>query len=208
MNKESLICLCSRHPYFDHAFLLQMSGEKPAVINQNVKRWLADGTLLPLRRGVYTLAAHWRKAEICTPRLANDLYVPSYLTDIWALAFYGLIPDVAREYTSATMRRPQAFKNYLGLFSYRHMSEKYFWGFQTVQTSEAEFRCATPEKALIDHWYGTPGEWTPERMREMRFQNWERLDLPRLLAAVRRMDKPCIARAHESWLAVMKEENP
>jgi hypothetical protein len=173
-----------------------------------VKRWLADGTLLPLRRGMYTLDQHLRKAEICTPRLANDLYAPSYLTDAWALGFHGLIPDVAREYTSATMRRPRTFKNHLGVFSYRHMSEKYFWGFETVQTTDADFRCATPEKALIDHWYRAPGDWTKERMREMRFQNWWRLDLSRLRTAVRRVAKPRITRAHASFLEVMKEEAP
>ena len=208
MKKQDLLRLCSRYPYFDLAFLIQVSGERVEVINQNVKRWLADGTLLPLRRGMYTLAGHLRKAEMCPPRLANDLYAPSYLTDAWALSFHGLIPDVAREYTSATMRRPRTFENHLGVFSYRHMSQKYFWGFETVQATDAHFRCATPEKALIDHWYRTPGDWTMARQREMRFQNLERLNLPRLRSAVRRVNKPRIARAHASFLETMKEESP
>lgn len=176
------------------------------MINQNVKRWLADGTLLPLRRGMYTLAEHLRKVDIAAPRLANDLYPPSYLSDAWALSFHGLIPDVAREYTSATMRRPQSFTNHLGLFSYRHLSKHYFWGFETVHTREAGFRCATPEKALLDHWYWGRGEWTEERMQELRLQNLERLDFVRLEAAARRMGKPRITRAHGCFLRTVRKE--
>jgi hypothetical protein len=117
-----------------------------------------------------------------------------------------LIPDVAREYTSATSRRPQSFSNSCGIFSYRHLDSAYFWGFLTVRTREADFRCATPEKALIDHWYWTLGEWTSERLREMRLQNHERLDLVKLEAAVRRMGKPRIARAFGRLRPILDEE--
>jgi hypothetical protein len=206
MKKARLLALCSNYPYFDLAFLRQMTGEMPATLDLNVKRWIADGTLLSLRRGMYALAEHLRKADIFSPCLANDLYPPSYLTDVWALAFYGLIPDVAREHTSATPRRPQSFTNAIGVFSYRHLDAAYFWGFLTVHTKEADFRCATPEKALIDHWYWTQGEWTSERLREMRLQNHERLDLAKLDAAVRRMGKPRIERALFRLRPILDEE--
>jgi hypothetical protein len=207
MKKVDLLSLCAGHAYFDLAFLVQMSGEDAAAVHQNVKRWLADGTLLPLRRGMYTLDEHLRKAAVSLPRLANDLYPPSYLTDVWALAFHGLIPDVAREYTSATPRRPQSFTNALGVFSYRHLAPAYFWGFETLRAGEASFRCATPEKALIDHWYRATGEWTPARLRELRLQNPEHLDMRKLEEAVRRMDKPRIQRAYRRLRRVMQEES-
>ena len=206
MKKDRLLALCSRHAYFDLAFLVQIAGEKPATINLSVKRWLADGTLLALRRGMYALAEHLRKADIPSPRLANDLYPPSYLTDVWALAFHGLIPDVAREYTSATMRRPQCFRNHLGVFSYRHLSAAYFWGFEMMRTNAVEFRCATPEKALLDHWYWAPGEWTPERLRELRLQNLDRLDIAKLEAALSRMGKPRLVRAYRAFRETLREE--
>jgi hypothetical protein len=206
MKKTRLLAVCGNYPYFDLAFLRQITDESPATLDLNVKRWMADGTLLPLRRGMYALAEPLRKAGISSPRLANDLYPPSYLTDVWALSFLGLIPDVAREYTSATPRRPQSFTNAVGVFSYRHMDAAYFWGFSLVRTKEADFRCATPEKALIDHWYWTPGEWTSERLRELRLQNLERLDLARLEAAVRRMGKPRIERAFRRLRPMLDEE--
>jgi hypothetical protein len=206
MKKDGLLRLCSRHAYFDLAFLRQMSGEERAVLDLNIKRWLADGTLLHLRRGMYALADHLRKADISLPRLANELYPPSYLTDVWALTFHGLIPDVAREYTSATMRRPRTFTNRLGVFSYRHLASAQFRGFETVRTPQADFHCATPEKALLDHWYLTRGEWTADRMRELRLQNPERLDLAKLAAEVRRMGKPRIARAYRAFQETLREE--
>lgn len=206
MKRDRLIVLCGGFPYFDLEFLLQMSGDSAAAIHLNVKRWIADGTLLSLRRGMYTLAEHLRKADISTPRLANDLYPPSYLTDVWALAFYGLIPDVARELISATRRRPQTFSNPFARFSYRHLSATYFWGFEQVRTKDAEFRCATPEKALIDHWYWTRGEWSTARLREMRLQNLDRIDFQKLEAAVCRMAKPRIMRAYARFLKVADDE--
>ena len=201
MRKNELILLCGRYAYFDLAFLRQMSGERTDTLHLNVKRWLGDGTLIPLRRGMYSLAEHLRKADVFLPKLANDLYPPSYLTDIWALSFYGLIPDVAREYTSATQRRPQTFTNRFGLFSYRHLAPAWFRGFRTVRTKDGEFRCATPEKALLDHWYRSSGEWTAVRMREMRLQNLDHLDLSKLETEVRRMGKPRLNRAY----AVLRE---
>lgn len=206
MKRERLLILCSSYPYFDKAFLRQITGESPATLDLNVKRWMADGTLLHLRRGMYALAEHLRKVGISSTRLANDLYPPSYLTGVWALSFHGLIPDVAREYTSATPRRPQSFTNALGVFSYRHLDAAYFWGFTLVRTKESDFRCATPEKALIDHWYWTPREWTAERLRELRLQNLERLDLAALEAAVGRMGKPRIERAFRRLRPVLEEE--
>lgn len=207
MKKDRLLALCSGYAYFDLAFLVQMSGEEVATVGLNVRRWLSADTLRRLRQGLYTLADHLRKADVSTPRLANDLYAPSYLTDVWALAFHALIPDVAREYTSATMRRPQTFTNHLGVFSYRHMSAKYFWGFETLRSGETDFRCATPGKALLDHWHWSRGEWTRDRMREMRLQNLERLNFRELDAAVRRVGKPRIVRAYEALRNVFREED-
>jgi len=206
MKIARLLELCSGYPYFDLAFLRQFSGENDATVDLNVSRWLANGTLVPLRRGMYTLAKHLRKAEIFTPRLANDLYPPSYLTDAWALTFYGLVPDVAREHTSATMRRPQRFVNEFGVFSYRHLDEAYFWGFRTVQTTRGECRCAIPEKALLDHWYWTQGEWTIARLRELRLQNLGQLDLGKLQEAVARWGKPRIHRAYRCLREIVREE--
>ena len=196
MRKNELIRLCGRYAYFDLAFLRQISGERTDTLHLNIKRWLGDGTLIPLRRGMYSLAEHLRKADLFLPKLANDLYPPSYLTDAWALSFYGLIPDVGREYTSATQRRPQTFTNRFGVFSYRHLAPTRFRGFRTVRTKEAEFRCATPEKALLDHWYWSSGEWTATRMREMRLQNLDHLDIPNLEAEVRHMGSPRLNRAY------------
>jgi hypothetical protein len=205
MKKDELQLLCGGHPYFDLPFLLQISGESRTAIDQSVKRWLAAGVLIRLRRGMYTLAEHLRRVDIPLPRLANDLYPPSYLTGAWALSFHGLIPDVAREYTSATPRRPQRFTNAFGTFSYRHLHDRLFWGFDTVRSGETAFRCATPEKALLDYWYWTRGEWTVDRMRELRLQQVDTIDITAIQPAVERVAKPRITRAYEAFCRVIGE---
>jgi len=205
MNRDELLRLCGGYPYFDLAFLLQMSGQSAATINQNVKRWLSNGILVALRRGLYTLPDHLRRVSVPVPRLANDLYPPSYLTDTWALSFHGLIPDVSRQYTSATPRRPTTFTNAFGSFAYRHLHDRLFWGFDTVSLEAGSFRCASPEKALIDHWYWSRGEWTPARMRELRLQQFERIDADALGRAVERVDRPRIRRACEVYVQMARE---
>jgi predicted transcriptional regulator of viral defense system len=53
--------------------------------------------------------------------LASQIYRPSYLSFHWALGYYGLIPERAVVYTSATTRVPRRFENALGRFRYIHV---------------------------------------------------------------------------------------
>lgn len=200
MKLEDLLTTCGDYPYFSLAFLRQVSGEDRNSLRQNIVRWMKRGIMVRLRNGMYSLADPYRKRQVFGPKLSNDLYRPSYLTGAWALSFYGLIPDVAQEYTSATLRRPQTFSNEIGRFSYRHLSREYFWGDTTVETRLGKFRGAAPEKALIDYWYWEKGNWDLERMREMRLQNLEKVDLRKLESMVARMSKPKVTMAYRNLL--------
>jgi len=104
------------------------------------------------------------------------------------------------------MRRPQSFTNHFGVFSYRYIKAALFQGFETVQIEEADFRCATPEKALLDHWYWGKGEWTTPRMREMRLQNIEQLDCKKLEAGALHTRKPRIIQACNTFLELARKE--
>ena len=58
---------------------------------------------------------------------------------------------------------------------------------------------ATAEKALLDLFHLSSGEWDRPRMIEMRFQQTEVVDRRRLEAYARRMGKPRILRAVRVW---------
>jgi hypothetical protein len=65
---------------------------------------------------------------------------------------------------------------------------------------------AEPEKALLDHWHLTPGEWTQERIEEMRYQHCQQVNKDKLQAYADRFHSPRLYRAVERWLMVTAEE--
>jgi hypothetical protein len=54
---------------------------------------------------------------------------------------------------------------------------------------------AEPEKALLDFWHLNPAEWTADRLREMRFQGLDGVDMDRLSAYAGRWGAPRLIRA-------------
>ena len=65
-----------------------------------IRRMLSKGALLPIRHGLYT-------TDPDVPRhcLAMLIYGPSYLSFEYALSHYGLIPEGAVRFTSASFRK-------------------------------------------------------------------------------------------------------
>lgn len=148
---------------------------------------------------MYALAKKYRKAEINPAELAGQLYKPSYLSGLWALGFYGLIPEQVVTYTSVTTRVPRRFENAFGLFEYRHVKLGAFLGYRAVRLQGRKVLLADPEKALLDLWHLSTGPWTPERLREMRFQNHDLVDLSKLRQYADAYASPRLSRTVEVW---------
>jgi hypothetical protein len=73
--------------------ILQVSGENKSKVRTQLYRWIKSGKIAALRREMYTLADTYRKATLYPTVIANELYKPSYLSGLWALSYYGLIPE-------------------------------------------------------------------------------------------------------------------
>ena len=199
MRLDAAVQILGSMPFFDLATITQLTDEShPSVVNQ-LHRWSRAGKLIPLRRGMYTLADRYRRVPVSAATLANALYSPSYVSGLWALGFYGLIPEGVSAYTSVTTRTPRTFKNRFGVFRYTAIKRSFFFGYHTVAIAGAEVMIATPEKALLDLFHLSTGEWDRPRMIEMRFQQSEVVDLSRLQAYAQRMEKPRISRAVQVW---------
>jgi hypothetical protein len=140
--------------------------------------------------------------------LANELYKPSYLSGLWALSYYGLIPEKVVTYTSVTSRVPRAFINRFGTFQYSHIKQPYFFGFSSRVIQQKNIWLSDPEKAILDLWHLNRGEWTVERLSSMRFQNFDIVDVKRLEQFAGKFDSPRIMRAVKNWslLAEMGKE--
>ena len=187
-------------PYFDLPLLVQAFDDRREVIRVQLSRWMKQGKVLGLRRGNYALAEMYRRAPLIPAALANQLYHPSYLSGLWALGFYDLIPERVVWLTSVTARPPRRFENPFGVFDYRNIKQACFFGYRAASHGGARILLAEPEKALLDHWHLTHGEWTRERLEEMRYQHCDRVDVDRLELYSQRFQSPRLDRAVQQWL--------
>jgi len=201
MNLASLVALTGKMACFDLALLVQAFDDPREVIRVQLSRWMTQGKVLGLRRGMYTLADMYRRAPLTPALLANQLRRPSYLSGLWALGHYDLIPERVVCLTSVTPRGPRRFENAFGVFEYRSLKQDSFFGYQVTTHAGAEIVVAEPEKALLDHWHLTAGEWTVERLDEMRYQHLNVIDHGRLAAYAARFRSPRLDRAVERWVA-------
>lgn len=195
MKWDSLIRLVADLPLFDLVTVVQMSAEDRSQVRVQLHRWSRAGKVIPLRRGLYALADPYRKARLSPLLIANEVCRPSYLSGLWALSHYGLVPDAVALYQSVTTRGTRRFENAFGMFTYSNLKRDLFWGFATSQIDGVYCSIAHPEKALLDFWHLTAGEWTGDRLSEMRFQQLDLIDRSRLEAYVDRTASPRLRRA-------------
>lgn len=206
MDYRSLVTLTGAMPCFDLALLVQAFDDRREVIRVQLSRWMKQGKVVGLRRGMYTLPDTYRRAPLTPAALASELYRPSYLSGLWALGFHDLIPERVVWLTSVTPRVPRRFENPLGVFDYRNIKTDCFFGFTKLTHGGQEILVADPEKALVDHWHLSPGEWTVERLVEMRYQHVAQVMEDRLRDYARRFRSPRLNRAVERWLSSASEE--
>jgi len=207
MNFEALVRLVRSLPCFDLHLLAQAADDTRANLRAQLGRWQKAGKIISLRRGMYALADIYRAAPATPAGLAHLLYSPSYLSGLWALAFHDLIPERAVRLTSVTPRVPLLFENPFGVFEYRNIKQEAFFGYREEPFGPATIVVAEPEKALLDHWHLTPGEWTTQRLAEMRYQHTDTVNEGRLCAFAERFARPRLARAVERWLELRSESD-
>jgi predicted transcriptional regulator of viral defense system len=206
MTFHELLQSVGRHGWFDLATLVQISGESRDTLRVQLYRWRKAGKLLSLRRGMYAFADAYRRAEIQPAELANRIYAPSYLSLQWALSYHGLIPEMTVVFTAVTTRQTKRFRNEFGTFRYRHLNRAFFFGYERVAMGDRAVLLATPEKALLDLWHLESGEWTVDRMREMRFQSFDIIDMERLAHFAEKAGAPRLDRAARSFSELASEE--
>lgn len=200
MDFRALLDLIAIMPCFDLPLLVQAFDDPRETIRVQLARWMRQGKVIGLRRGMYTLGETYRRAPLTPAALANQLCRPSYLSGLWALGFHDLIPERVMWLTSVTPRPPQRFENPFGVFDYRNLKQESFFGYGAASQAGASFLVAEPEKALLDHWHLSPGEWTAERLEEMRYQHVDLVDAARLERHARRFRSPRLDRACARWL--------
>lgn len=205
MKFDRLLDIVGSLAWFDLALLVQLTDTNRESLKNQLYRLVKSKKLIALKRGMYTLANRYRKVPLQPAELSNALYRPSYLTGLWALSYYGMIPESTVVYTSVTTRTSKVFKNAFGEFSYRTIKRELFFDYRSVQMAKSQVLIATPEKAIVDLWYLEPGLWTQSRMQEMRLSSTN-LDMARLKELIQNVNKPKLFRAFDTWEKIVNEE--
>lgn len=207
MNLDELMRRVGNLPWFDLATLVQLSGERRETITNQLYRLSRAGRVVPLRRGLYTLAESHRKVSVQPAALANAIYRPSYLSCEWALSHHGVIPEAVMVYTSVTSRVPRRFVNTFGEFVFRNVKQEIFGGYNAVVMLGASVLVASPEKALFDYLHLSTGEWTSDRWRGMRVSVDDNFDLAKLETLASSQGSPRLRRAVSRLAHVLAVED-
>jgi len=194
MKFVNLLEKVSDLPAFTVRFLA--AGENLAQIRLQINRWVKNGKIIRLHKGLYTLAEPYRKVTSEPFSIANSLKQASYVSLQSALSWYAMIPEFVPAITSITTGRPQMIETPLGRFEFRHVSKKYFWGYQQAELKFGQTAfIAYPEKALLDLIYLTPDGDKIEFIEELRLQNFEQINRAVLHEFVGRFQSPKLNRA-------------
>jgi hypothetical protein len=122
-----------------------------ANVRGKINRLLSNGEIIRIKKGIYTFPEPLRRHPLAAGPIANMLYGPSYVSGDYALAHYGLIPDMATVITSMTRGRPRNFKTPVGAFQYfQRNAADYSIGVQLQESNSGSYMIASPEKAVYD----------------------------------------------------------
>jgi predicted transcriptional regulator of viral defense system len=114
-------------------------------------RYVKEGDFIRLKKNLYVLDRNWEKfRREDFFRLSNFLQVPSYVSCMTALAFFGITTQVQRDvYESVSTKRSAGLEARGVSFCYRKLQPALYFGF----TKQEGFFIAEPEKALLDAAY-------------------------------------------------------
>jgi len=206
MRYHDLVQILGKEGFFDLASVVQLTGERRESIRVQLHRWIKDGKLLSLRRGMYAFSGLGSSVSVNPAELANKLYTPSYLSTDWAMGYYGLIPEKVVTYTSVSTRVTRSFNNDFGIYKYQSIKKSVFWGYRAVKIGGVKVMLAEPEKALLDFWYLGKGLWCEDRLKEMRFQNTDLIDVAKLHSYANRFQSLRLIKIAAAWeLAITAE---
>jgi len=126
-----------------------------------LKRAVACGEVLRVRRGLFCLAGPYMRRQVNAYELAQRVHGPSYISLESALAHHGWIPEAVYTITSASQHRSRTFQTPVGVFSFTRIPQKVFLAGVRRRTLEGggSFFLADPLKALADYVCAHACDW-------------------------------------------------
>jgi hypothetical protein len=118
-----------------------------------VKRAMADGDLIHIKRGLYCLSPLYRKSPIHPFALAQYIYGPSYISQESALSAHGWIPEAVHSITCISSKAPHEFDTVFGQYSFQWVPQNTLYaGVEAVRDETGQtWMLASALKALVDY---------------------------------------------------------
>lgn len=137
-------------------------GRSGACLDGLLKRAVATGEILRIRRGLFVLAPEYQRTAINSFGLAQRICGPSYISVESALAHWGWIPEGVYAITSVSSGRSCAFPTPLGHYTFTRVPQlPLFAGVRRETDADGgSFLIADPLKALADYVYNHRCDWT------------------------------------------------
>jgi hypothetical protein len=190
MKWGNLLLKVADEPVFRTGFLAA-NGGSVGELRLQLSRWVKAGKLIQLTKGLYTLSEPYRKVTPHPFVLANAIKKASYVSLQSALGYYGMIPEHVPTVTSVTTQRPERVETPLGQFVFRRIKKSWFHSYKQIDLSSNQRAfIATPEKALLDLVYLTPGSDNYDFLTELRLQSFEQLNLDTIIELADKSKSP------------------
>ncbi|MDZ4168392.1 MAG: hypothetical protein U1E26_01885 [Coriobacteriia bacterium] len=206
MKRDALLEIVGQEPLFGTGLLLGPGADVPDVQRQ-LSRWTSDGTVVQLRRGLYSLGPLFRARDPHPFEISNRLVPGSYVSLESVLAARGMIPEAMFATTAVTTGRQGTRKTPFGSFVYHHIRPDLFWGYVPEPTGgDRIVFVAAPEKALLDLAYLRTNSGEFGFAAELRLQHLERVDADRLVQYAARFGSRKVERFARNVIALAERE--
>lgn len=149
------------HPYLGDLELAAEFQGSPDSRYGKIKRLLAEGKLVHLRRGLYYRPDSAGRTPLPHPfEAAQFIYGPSYISLESALSFHQLIPEAVYTITCVTTKRSKVFSTPFGRYEYCHCPLPFFLTqVMHIKNNDTQFLIATPWKAIGDMMFCNKKKW-------------------------------------------------
>ncbi|MCH1429125.1 MAG: hypothetical protein L7U87_00025 [Chlamydiales bacterium] len=156
----------------DYQYLMEQFKDY-ASPRSKISRMLKEGSLIRVKKGLYVLGKEYRTGLVDRSVLANLIYGPSYVSGLYALSYYGMIPERVETVTSMSVKKSRSFSSPFGLFEYNFIREERFKVGITIKLTSNGYKAlfATPEKALADLVAQERDLLSLKKLKEFLFEN-------------------------------------
>jgi len=182
--------------------LNEIKNIEPGFHRRRLNEWQDKSYIKKVVRGYYIFTDLKLSEEILF-KIANRIYLPSYISLESALSYYHLIPESIYGITSISTRKTYHFATSIGEFIYRTLKPPLFFGYDLIKFHEKYLKMASIEKALLDYFYLHSDIETEQDFNSLRINKemfFEQMDEKRLMSFLEKFNqKKLTGRMNRFW---------